>query len=255
MDADRLDKLLANSARKSPAGIAVIHPHTGSVTYAQLHALAGQITEALQSVGVASNDRVGICLPKSIGSVASIFASLRSDACHVPVDPGAPAQRSAFIFADCGVKAILVHRPLLEELRTQLTGQGATVANCIDVPTQDYAGVDLVLLHVVHEQTQSLEFEHKLAYILYTSGSTGKPKGVMHSHATALAFVDWCSEEFKPTCDDRFSSHAPFHFDLSIFDLYVSIKHQATLVLIGEDSSDRGQARYGDGDGRSVGRL
>ena len=33
---------------------------------------------------------------------------------------------------------------------------------------------------------------------------------------------------------DRFSSHAPFHFDLSILDLYVPIKHGATLVLIGE---------------------
>jgi acyl-coenzyme A synthetase/AMP-(fatty) acid ligase len=39
---------------------------------------------------------------------------------------------------------------------------------------------------------------------------------------------------FRPTPEDRFSSHAPFHFDLSIFDLYVSLKHGATLVLIGE---------------------
>src|SRR5690606_31765651 len=74
-----------------------------------------------------------------------------------------------------------------------------------------------------------------LAYILYTSGSTGKPKGVMHSHATASSFIDWCSSEFLPTEADRFSSHAPFHFDLSIFDLYLPLKHGATLVLIGEE--------------------
>src|SRR5690606_6840621 len=74
-----------------------------------------------------------------------------------------------------------------------------------------------------------------LSYILYTSGSTGVPKGVMHSHATALAFVDWCSEAFAPTEEDRFSSHAPFHFDLSILDLYVPIKHGAALVLVGEE--------------------
>jgi acyl-coenzyme A synthetase/AMP-(fatty) acid ligase len=35
--------------------------------------------------------------------------------------------------------------------------------------------------------------------------------------------------------EDRFSSHAPFHFDLSIFDLFVSIKHGAAVVLIGEE--------------------
>ena len=43
--------------------------------------------------------------------------------------------------------------------------------------------------------------------------------------------------------DDRFSSHAPFHFDLSILDIYVALKHGATLVLIGED--DRQGARSG----------
>jgi amino acid adenylation domain-containing protein len=73
-----------------------------------------------------------------------------------------------------------------------------------------------------------------IAYILYTSGSTGNPKGVVLSHGNALSFIDWCSETFAPRPDDRFSSHAPFHFDLSILDIYVSLKHGATLVLIGE---------------------
>src|SRR5947207_8785313 len=73
-----------------------------------------------------------------------------------------------------------------------------------------------------------------LAYILYTSGSTGKPKGVMLSHGNAAAFIDWCSDVFKANEDDRFYSHAPFHFDLSILDIYVSLKHGATLVLVEE---------------------
>jgi amino acid adenylation domain-containing protein len=74
-----------------------------------------------------------------------------------------------------------------------------------------------------------------LAYILYTSGSTGKPKGVMLSHENAVSFVDWCSEVFAPQTSDRFSSHAPFHFDLSILDIHLPLKHGATLVLVAED--------------------
>ncbi|MSU20346.1 MAG: D-alanine--poly(phosphoribitol) ligase, partial [Pedosphaera sp.] len=73
-----------------------------------------------------------------------------------------------------------------------------------------------------------------LAYILYTSGSTGRPKGVMLSHGNAACFIDWCSDVFQPNESDRFSSHAPFHFDLSILDIYVSLKHGATLVIVEE---------------------
>jgi amino acid adenylation domain-containing protein len=75
-----------------------------------------------------------------------------------------------------------------------------------------------------------------LAYILYTSGSTGRPKGVMLSHRNATSFVNWCSETFAPAEDERFSSHAPFHFDLSILDLYLPLRYAATVVLIDNDT-------------------
>jgi acyl-coenzyme A synthetase/AMP-(fatty) acid ligase len=76
-----------------------------------------------------------------------------------------------------------------------------------------------------------------LAYILYTSGSTGKPKGVTFTHRNALSFLNWCSKTFQPNYNLIFSSHALFHFELSIIDIFLSLKHGAKLILIDEKTS------------------
>ena len=76
-----------------------------------------------------------------------------------------------------------------------------------------------------------------LAYIPYTSGSTGQPKGVCISHRNALAFIEWALEELGPTTNDRLSSHAPFHFDLSVLDLYAALAGGACVSLIPEGAS------------------
>src|SRR5690606_5848105 len=74
--------------------------------------------------------------------------------------------------------------------------------------------------------------DQDLAYILYTSGSTGDPKGVSLTHRNALAFVHWAADEFAVAADDRLSSHAPFHFDLSVFDLFAAARAGAAVVLV-----------------------
>jgi amino acid adenylation domain-containing protein len=84
---------------------------------------------------------------------------------------------------------------------------------------------------------ENLAIETDTAYILYTSGSTGMPKGVMISHRNSLTFVNWAAQCVALTAEDRVSSHAPLHFDLSIFDIYASCKAGATIILVPEGSA------------------
>jgi amino acid adenylation domain-containing protein len=192
-------------------------------------------------LGVRRGDRVGIYLQKSIDAVASIFGILKAGAAYVPVDPSAPVSRNAFILDDCSVTAVVVETRFEASLCAEIAQRGEKIPYFLAL---EGTGGGLPLKKALQqaqeeEPTPITKIEgpslEDLAYILYTSGSTGQPKGVMLSHRDAISFIDWCSEVFEPTESDRFSSHAPFHFDLSIFDLYVSIKHGATLVLIPEE--------------------
>ena len=231
---DRLERLLDNAAQLRPSHTAIEDPERSSIiSYDAFRRLTNDLQQLLVQCGVRPGDRVGIYAPKSIGTVASIFAILRAGGAYVPVDPTAPPRRNAFIFKDCSVRAIVAERRLVEGLQAELP---ASEPFAVAELRSFEPSTDLVLVRMLGEPHSLSSVEPgTLAYILYTSGSTGRPKGVMHSHASALAFVDWCSEALLPSERDRFSAHAPFHFDLSIFDIFVAMKHAATLLLIGEE--------------------
>ena len=67
---------------------------------------------------------------------------------------------------------------------------------------------------------------------MFTSGSTGVPKGAIISQQSVINFVLWCKNSFLINKKDVFSQLNPLYFDNSVFDLYNSMLHGNTLVLI-----------------------
>lgn len=244
-----LSRLLEDAAARRPDHTAVEDEHGRTSTYAELDRAADRLATRLARWGVGRGDRVGLFLPKGIEAVAAIHGVLRSGAAYVPVDPTAPALRGAGIFADGGVKAVVVAAGLVADLRRHWPGPGpAPRLIVVGGEPADLAPADAAWQAVMADDAPSplslTRSADDLAYVLYTSGSTGKPKGVMLSHANAYTFLDWCDQTLRPRAEDRFSSHAPFHFDLSVFDLFVSCRAAATLVVIGE-SLAKDPARLG----------
>lgn len=236
-----LHGLLAPSVRDRGSHTAVVESGgTRWIDYETLGRLSDRLRDRLDAMGVGPGDRAGIYLRKSADAVVSIFGILKSGAAYVPVDPTAPAARNAYIHNNCAVKAVIVERRFERAYRDELATLGPVPPMIVLDDVGGGAGLDAALTRLdakspAPPRPAVESASDDLAYILYTSGSTGKPKGVMLSHRNAVSFVDWCSETFQPLGTDVFSSHAPFHFDLSILDIYLPLKHGATIVLIPEE--------------------
>jgi amino acid adenylation domain-containing protein len=233
-----LQQLLEKSAAQYPKKMAV-WARGRSITYRELEDRSNQLAHLLQRHGVKKGDRVGLYFPKSVESVVSMFAVLKTGGVYVPLDPAAPADRVSYILWNCGVRVLITNRDKHRGLDAS-TLQSLQVSVLVDSELNSSNGGNVVPWSRLsefpaNESPRVTLTEADLAYLLYTSGSTGRPKGVMLSHQNALTFVEWCAATFQITSEDNLSNHAPLHFDLSVFDVYNTIEAGATVYLVTED--------------------
>ena len=241
-----LHHLLEDSAKKYPDNVAVVFKDA-SVTYADLDRQSSGLALRLAELGIKKGDRVGIMLPKSIESIVSLFGILKAGAIYVPIDPSAPLGRVGYIIKHCGIACLITSSRYLVSLsaypgdRTALP-KALVIDEDWHVPDgYDFPFECLPFATAPDERQsvfQSMEMsDSSPAYILHTSGSTGNPKGVAISHLNALTFVKMAADYFGISASDRFCNHAPLHFDLSVFDVFVAVKCGATIVLLPEQLS------------------
>jgi amino acid adenylation domain-containing protein len=220
-----LHHFLHASARSRPDAVAVID-RTQSITYRALDEISNRLANLLRARGIAKGDRVGIDLDKSLEAVIAIYGILKAGAAYVPIDARAPVRRAALVVKDCGMAGLITTGARVGKLRAEL----AQLPACVVLA--DASAWPAVLAASAEAPPDPGLIEQDLAYVLYTSGSTGQPKGVMLSHRAALSFVNWAVDYLEPTADDRFSNHAPLHFDLSVLDLFAAAAVGGSVALV-----------------------
>ncbi|NOQ36980.1 MAG: AMP-binding protein, partial [Methylococcaceae bacterium] len=184
------------------------------VNYAEFQQATQQLAAYLQQQN-SNQQPIALFIERGIDAAIAIYAVLTIGASYLPLDTKNPLPRINFIIDDAQPQLIIGKGLRPKGLTEKFTW--------LDLDNFDNT---LVLNEVTNTSPETL------AAILYTSGSTGKPKGVALSHQAMLNFSSWAANTFKLTETDRLASLAPFHFDLSVFDLFSSLMTGASVVFV-----------------------
>ena len=226
-EAGCLHRLIREQVGRTPEAEALV-AGAERWTYADLAARSGTIAGRLRAAGVGPETRVGVFAERSPALVAALLGVLEAGGTYVPLDPGYPPERIAFMLEDSAAAVVLADADLAARLPADGLPRPPAVLTLDELldpeapaaPTEEAA-----------EDRPTRVDPRQLAYLIYTSGSTGRPKGVAISHASAVAMVRWAGAWFPAEALAGVLAATSVCFDLSVYELFVPLAHGGKLIL------------------------
>lgn len=212
---------LEHSAEEFQDKIAV-DDGTTVYTYRQLHELARRIGSAIAG-HTKPGTPVPVVMDKSAETLAIYLGIVEAGCFYVPVNPVQPDVRIGQILNTLDVQ-FLVTDP---ELMDRINAIGYEGQTCYMEELREHE-IEEKKLTAIREQM----IDTDILYAMFTSGSTGTPKGVLVSHRAVLDFIGYFTEMFHITEWDVIGNQAPFDFDVSVKDIYSTLKTGASMVII-----------------------
>ncbi|MGA5820365.1 amino acid adenylation domain-containing protein [Kitasatospora sp. NPDC094028] len=205
-------------ARRTPDAPAV-QAADGTLGYRELDLRANRLAHHLRELGVGRETLVGICLERSTELVVAMLAVLKAGAAYVPLDPGFPPERLAFVIEDSGLPVLLTQHGLPGDL----PAVAATTVRLDELRWESDAART--------EPPGGAVDPGDLAYVLYTSGSTGRPKGVQIPHRALGNFLHSMQERPGLTAEDTLLAVTTLSFDISVLEILLPLVTGARVVL------------------------
>ncbi|MFE6055578.1 amino acid adenylation domain-containing protein [Kitasatospora sp. NPDC056446] len=205
--------LVRERAAEAPEAVAV-STDTGRLTYRALVERVDELAAVLRGAGVRPGDLVALHLDRTADLPAVLLAVHAAGAAYLPLDPGHPAERLAFLLADSGAALLVADTEPAPDVAAAAPavlrlGSGRTRPGPTAAPTPPSA----------------------LAYVLYTSGSTGRPKGVEIGHRALVNLLTSFAGLLGSGPRDVWLGLTSLSFDISGLEILLPLTTGGRLVL------------------------
>ncbi|MET7530313.1 amino acid adenylation domain-containing protein [Streptomyces goshikiensis] len=212
----------AHRARLAPERTALVCEDR-VLSYGELNAAADRLARLLRARGVGAEDVVAVAVPRSPELVVSLLAVMKAGAAYLPLDADHPRERIAYMLADSGARTVITTREAAGGLPDgpaagRLVLDDPAVAAALAAQDATDPGVAVPL--------------DGAAYVIYTSGSTGRPKGVVVTHDGIGSLIATATERIGVDEDSRVVQFASAGFDVTVWDLVMSLCVGGRVVLV-----------------------
>jgi amino acid adenylation domain-containing protein len=212
---------LEHSAAMLPDKIAVLDPEK-SATYEELLNNARRIGSFLLEQEAPRNP-VAVFMDKSVEALTTFMGIVSAGCFYISINMDQPPSRIRQILETSNAGSIITLGG-----DTNVIVEAGYLGKCFDYHHMIKHEINVNALERIRENFLDID----PLYCNFTSGSTGIPKGVLVSHRSVIDFMEYFPSLFHITEEDIIGNQAPFDFDVSVKDIYSTLKTGATMVII-----------------------
>ncbi|WP_082684019.1 MULTISPECIES: non-ribosomal peptide synthetase [unclassified Mycobacterium] len=189
-----------------------------SWTYQELDEAADRLAHVLAGLGAAPGECVALLFSRCAEAIIAILGVLKTGAAYLPIDPGHPDARIAFMLGDAAPVAAVTTAGLAGRL------DGFTVPVVrVDDPRLARCGAAMLAAPSADD----------VAYLIYTSGTTGVPKGVAVTHHNVTQLLH-SADRALVAPDQVWSQWHSYAFDVSGWEIWGALLGGGRLVVVPE---------------------
>ncbi|MEI7912694.1 MAG: amino acid adenylation domain-containing protein, partial [Verrucomicrobiota bacterium] len=170
----------------------------------------------LRALGVGPEVLVGLCVERSLEMAIGLLGILKAGAAYVPLDPGFPPERLAFMARDSAMPVLVTQRSVADSLPA---GPAQTV------------WLDNFQWQELAPNLQLTLSPDALAYVIYTSGSTGQPKGVEISQRALVNCLCHFQHSLGVGPADVWLAVTTLSFDIAGLELFLPLIAGASVAI------------------------